>query len=119
MEIGNRIVQLRKQKGMGRDGLGKAVGTSGAIIGRYERDEMNPSVEMAAKIADALGGEPRLPRGQHGRTGEGQKNGVQAGTAGKDKRRRPKYHPQGGGQLPQGRTDAFHPPQTGKIKNAP
>lgn len=54
MEIGNKIVQLRKQKGMGRDDLGKAVGTSGAIIGRYERDEMNPSVDMAAKIADAL-----------------------------------------------------------------
>lgn len=31
-----------------------AVGTSGAMIGKYERDEMTPSVEMAKKIADAL-----------------------------------------------------------------
>jgi transcriptional regulator with XRE-family HTH domain len=54
MELGNRIVQLRKQKGLNRDELGKLVGTSGAIIGRYERDEMSPSIEMAAKIADAL-----------------------------------------------------------------
>jgi len=34
--------------------LAKAVGTSPAIIGRYERDEITPSVEVAAKIAEAL-----------------------------------------------------------------
>lgn len=34
--------------------MGTEVGTSGAIIGRYERGEMIPSVEMAKKIADAL-----------------------------------------------------------------
>jgi len=33
---------------------GKAVGTSGDIIGKYERDEVKPSVEVTAKIADAL-----------------------------------------------------------------
>ena len=36
------------------DDLAKAVGTSSAIIGRYERNEITPSVEVAAKIADAL-----------------------------------------------------------------
>jgi len=35
--------------------LGKAVGTSGDIIGKYERDEINPSIDTAAKVADALG----------------------------------------------------------------
>jgi len=30
------------------------MGTSGDIIGRYERDEVNPSIEVAAKIADVL-----------------------------------------------------------------
>ena len=30
------------------------MGTSGDIIGRYERDEVNPSVEVASKIADVL-----------------------------------------------------------------
>lgn len=39
---------------MSRDELGKTVGTSGAVIGRYERDEITPSVENAKKIADAL-----------------------------------------------------------------
>lgn len=30
------------------------VGTSGDIIGRYERDEVKPSIEVVIKIADAL-----------------------------------------------------------------
>ena len=40
---------------MGRDALGKVVGTSGAVIGRHERGEITPSVEIANKIAKALG----------------------------------------------------------------
>ena len=34
--------------------LGKAVGTSGDIIGKYERNEVKPSIEVAARLADAL-----------------------------------------------------------------
>lgn len=30
-------------------------GTSAPIIGRYEREEIKPSIDVAAKIADALG----------------------------------------------------------------
>lgn len=54
MKIGVKINSLRKQKRMNRDQLGKIVGTSGAVIGRYERDEIMPSVEIAKKMADAL-----------------------------------------------------------------
>jgi len=54
MDVGNRISDLRKKKGFSRDYLGKTVGTSGAVIGRYEREEITPSIEVAAKIADAL-----------------------------------------------------------------
>jgi transcriptional regulator with XRE-family HTH domain len=54
MDFGSKIVQLRKDKSLSRDDLAKAVGTSSAIIGRYERNEITPSVEVAAKIADAL-----------------------------------------------------------------
>lgn len=54
MDFGSTIVQLRKDKGLSRDDLAKAVGTSSAIIGRYERGEITPSVEVAAKMADAL-----------------------------------------------------------------
>jgi len=38
-----------------REKLGKVIGTSGAIIGRYERNERTPSVEIARKMAQALG----------------------------------------------------------------
>jgi transcriptional regulator with XRE-family HTH domain len=54
MDLGKKIVDLRKQKGLNRDALGKIVGTSGAVIGRYEREEITPSVEIAKKMADAL-----------------------------------------------------------------
>jgi transcriptional regulator with XRE-family HTH domain len=55
MELGDKIVELRKKKSISREELGKLVGTSGAVIGRYERQEITPSVEMANKIAAALG----------------------------------------------------------------
>lgn len=54
MDFSNKVAQLRKDKKLSRDELGKAVGTSGAIIGRYERGEITPSVEVAARIAEAL-----------------------------------------------------------------
>ncbi len=54
MTLGQQITKLRKQKKLSQNDLGKKVGTSGDIIGRYERDEVNPSIEVAAKIADVL-----------------------------------------------------------------
>lgn len=55
MNISKHIVDLRKEKGISREDLGKSVGTSGAVIGRYERGEITPSVEIANKMAKALG----------------------------------------------------------------
>lgn len=55
MTFGEKITYARKQKKMTQGELGKAVGTSGDIIGKYERDEIKPSIETAAKVADALG----------------------------------------------------------------
>ena len=54
MNLGSKIATLRKQKGLSRDELGKTVGTSGAVMGRYEREEITPSVEIAKKVAEAL-----------------------------------------------------------------
>jgi len=54
MKIGSKIVELRKENNLSRDELGKTVGTSGAVIGRYERNEITPSIEVAAKMANAL-----------------------------------------------------------------
>ena len=50
----NRVIQSRKEKGLSREALAKLIGTSGPIIGRYERGDMMPSIEIATKIADAL-----------------------------------------------------------------
>ncbi len=54
MNIGSIITQLRKKQKLSRENLGSIVGTSGAVIGRYERNEIKPSVEIANKIAKAL-----------------------------------------------------------------
>ncbi|AUC16618.1 transcriptional regulator [Tenacibaculum sp. SZ-18] len=54
MNIGSLITQLRKEQKLSREDLGSIVGTSGAVIGRYERNEIKPSVEIANKIAKAL-----------------------------------------------------------------
>ncbi|WP_040278291.1 helix-turn-helix domain-containing protein [Psychroserpens damuponensis] len=54
MTLGQHIIKLRKQKKLSQNDLGKAIGTSGDIIGRYERDEVKPSIEVASKIADVL-----------------------------------------------------------------
>jgi transcriptional regulator with XRE-family HTH domain len=54
MTFGEHVVTLRKRKGISQGDLGKQVGTSGDIIGKYERDEVKPSIEVASKIADAL-----------------------------------------------------------------
>lgn len=54
MTLGQHITALRKGKALSQSELGKKAGTSGDIIGRYERDEVKPSIEVIIKIADAL-----------------------------------------------------------------
>lgn len=39
---------------MSQDELGKLVEVHGAVIGRYERDEVKPSIEMATELGEAL-----------------------------------------------------------------
>ena len=55
MTIGEHIMLLRKQKGFSQAALGKEIGTSGDIIGRYERNIMTPSIDVIMKISDTLG----------------------------------------------------------------
>jgi transcriptional regulator with XRE-family HTH domain len=54
MAIGDKIQTLRKEHGWSQQQLAKKVGTSGPIVGRYERGEMTPSVEVAKKLADTF-----------------------------------------------------------------
>lgn len=54
MAIGDKILTLRKERGWSQQQLAKRIGTSGPIVGRYERGEMVPSVEVAKKLADTF-----------------------------------------------------------------
>ena len=47
MKLGDKVNVLHTEKGLNRDELGKMIGTSGAVIGRYER-------ERILQVMDAL-----------------------------------------------------------------
>ena len=54
MELGDNIMLMRKKKSLSQADLGKMIGTSGDVIGRYERGDINPSIEVVTNIAAAL-----------------------------------------------------------------
>ncbi|AWM14178.1 XRE family transcriptional regulator [Flavobacterium sediminis] len=54
MDLGENIMLIRKKKGLSQADLGKLIGTSGDVIGRYERSNLTPSIDVVIKIADAL-----------------------------------------------------------------
>ena len=54
MELGDNMMLIRKKKSLSQADLGKVIGTSGDVIGRYERGDIKPSIEVVEKIADAL-----------------------------------------------------------------
>jgi len=54
MTFGENIVVARKKKGLSQEELAKKAGTIAVTVGRYERGEIKPSIDMAAKIAEIL-----------------------------------------------------------------
>ena len=54
MLFGERLVLARKKRKISQEELAKRLSVHAPIIGRYERGEVKPSVEIAAKIAKAL-----------------------------------------------------------------
>lgn len=54
MKFGKRLNEVRKSRKMSQDELAKLVGVHGAVIGRYEREEVKPSIDMATQIAEAM-----------------------------------------------------------------
>lgn len=54
VKFGDRVIQARKENELSREELAEKVGTSGPIIGRYERIENMSSIGAAVKIADAF-----------------------------------------------------------------
>ena len=54
MSFATRLIEVRKKRGLSQDELAKRLGTKAPVVGRYERDETKPSVEVAANIAREL-----------------------------------------------------------------
>jgi len=54
MDFGATLIKLRKEKNWSQADLADKTGVSRVIIGRYERNEALPSIEVAKNIADAF-----------------------------------------------------------------
>ncbi len=54
MDFKDNMMLLRKKKKISQAALGKIIGTSGDVIGRYERGDIKPSIDVVIKIAGAL-----------------------------------------------------------------
>lgn len=54
MNLGSRITQLRKQKGWSQSQLARHIEVSREIVGRYERNDAVPSIEVAKRMGEAF-----------------------------------------------------------------
>ncbi|MBB6272985.1 transcriptional regulator with XRE-family HTH domain [Pedobacter cryoconitis] len=54
VDIGERITQLRKAKNWSQDELAKGIDSSRVMIGKYEREDNSPSIEVIVKLAKAF-----------------------------------------------------------------
>lgn len=50
--IGDRIKELREEKGITQSELGSILGISGKTISNYEKSDRQPSLELISKISD-------------------------------------------------------------------
>ncbi len=55
MNIGKYIIDLRKQHSWSQSDLANKTGISQVMVGKYERGEATPSIDVAKSIADAFG----------------------------------------------------------------
>jgi transcriptional regulator with XRE-family HTH domain len=54
MSFSDKMLTLRKKQKLSQEALAKELGATTTTIGRYERGEVKPSIEVAAKIAEVL-----------------------------------------------------------------
>jgi transcriptional regulator with XRE-family HTH domain len=54
MSFGKKVKELREVKGWNRSVFAEKIGVSHVMVGRYERDETAPSIDVAKKMADIL-----------------------------------------------------------------
>lgn len=51
LNIGSKIIELRKAKSWSQEDLAKEIGSSRVMIGKYERNDNTPSIEVLLKMA--------------------------------------------------------------------
>ena len=54
MAFGERLTQVRKRKNLSQAEIGKKIGINGNAYGRYERNDVRPTIEMATQLTEAL-----------------------------------------------------------------
>jgi transcriptional regulator with XRE-family HTH domain len=52
--FGKRLRECREAKGLSQQELAKRMNTSYTVIGKYERDEMKPSIDVLKKLTEEL-----------------------------------------------------------------
>jgi transcriptional regulator with XRE-family HTH domain len=53
--FGKRLREARDVKKLSQQDLAKQIGSVHTVIGRYERDEMKPSIDVVKRLAEELG----------------------------------------------------------------
>ena len=54
MTFAERLIKVRKERKLSQGEAGKLIGINGDALGRYERGEVSPKIEIAGRIAAAL-----------------------------------------------------------------
>ena len=52
--FGNKLKECRSVKGLSQTELAKQINSYHSIIGKYERDEVKPTIDVVKKLADVL-----------------------------------------------------------------
>ncbi len=52
--FGKRLRDCRKEKGLSQNEVAKLLNTNHSVIGKYERDDVKPSIDVAKRLADLL-----------------------------------------------------------------
>lgn len=53
-DFGRKLKECREAKKMSQSGFAKEIGVHHSIIGKYERDEVKPTIDVIVKIAKIL-----------------------------------------------------------------
>lgn len=67
--FGKRVRELRSERGWKQKELAQKLGTAAVVVGRYERGDMMPSIEVAHKMAEVFGVTVDYLVGEQGKPG--------------------------------------------------